>query len=52
MKCQYYSERDVSGLFYLNCDKAMVKQKRFIKLKLKEESNFSDRSYFNHGLSQ
>ena len=37
-----YSERDVSGLFYLNYDKAMAKQKRFIKLKLKEEINFAD----------
>ena len=38
----YYSERDVSGLFYLNCDKAMVEQKFYIKLELKEEINFAD----------
>ena len=38
----YYSERDVSGLFYLNCDKAYVERKHFIKLNLKEEINFAD----------
>ena len=38
----YYSSRDVSGLFYLNCDKAFIRKKAFIKLKLKEEINFAD----------
>ncbi len=38
----YYSERDVSGLFYLNCDKAYVAKKHYIKLELKEEINFAD----------
>ena len=38
----YYSERDVSGLFYLNCDKAIVNKKHYIKLELKEEINFAD----------
>ena len=38
----YYSERDVSGLFYLNCDEAIAKKKAYIKLKLKEEINFAD----------
>ena len=38
----YYSERDVSGLFYLNCDKAMVEKKFYIKLELVEEINFAD----------
>ena len=38
----YYSERDVSGLFYLNCDKAYVERKHYIKLELKEEINFAD----------
>ena len=38
----YYSVRDVSGLFYLNCDKAITKKKAFIKLKIKEEINFAD----------
>ena len=38
----YYSERDVSGLFYLNCDKAIAKKKVYIKLKVKEEINFAD----------
>ena len=34
---QYYSERDVSGLFYLNCDEASIKYKSFIKLELIDE---------------
>ena len=38
----YYSERDVSGLFYLNCDAAYVRRKHYIKLELKEEINFAD----------
>ena len=38
----YYSERDVSGLFYLNFDKAIAKKKVYIKLKIKEEINFAD----------
>ena len=38
----YYSSRDVSGLFYLNCDKAYVEKKHYIKLELKEEINFAD----------
>ena len=45
----YYSERDVSGLFYLNCDKAYAQQKRYIKLELKEEINFADViSYYDY----
>ena len=39
---KYYSERDVSGLFYLNCDKAHIQRKHYIKLELKEEINFAD----------
>ena len=38
----YYSERDVSGLFYLNCDAAYIQRKFYIKLELKEEINFAD----------
>ena len=38
----YYSSRDVSGLFYLNCDQANVQRKSFIKLKLFKEINFAD----------
>ena len=38
----YYSERDVSGLFYLNCDAAYVQKKHYIKLELREEINFAD----------
>ena len=45
----YYSERDVSGLFYLNCDKAMIEKKFYIKLELKEEINFADAiSYYDY----
>jgi hypothetical protein len=45
----YYSERDVSGLFYLNCDKAYAERKRYIKLELKEEINFADAiSYYDY----
>ena len=38
----YYSERDVSGLFYLNCDKAKRNKKKYIKLELSEEIKFAD----------
>ena len=45
----YYSARDVSGLFYLNCDEAYVKKKLYIKLELKEEINFADEiSYMDY----
>ena len=45
----YYSSRDVSGLFYLNCDEAIIKQKYYIKLELKEEINFADEiSYMDY----
>ena len=45
----YYSERDVSGLFYLNCEKAYVQKKHYIKLELKEEINFADAiSYYDY----
>ena len=38
----YYSSRDVSGLFLLNCDKAIAQSKYYIKLELVEEINFAD----------
>ena len=45
----YYSERDVSGLFYLNCDKAYAQRKKYIKLELVEEINFADAiSYYDY----
>ena len=45
----YYSERDVSGLFYLNSDEAHVQRKRYIKLDLKDEINFADAiSYYDY----
>ena len=45
----YYSERDVSGVFYLNCRKAYVSKKHYIKLELQEEINFADAiSYYDY----
>lgn len=45
----YYSSRDVSGLFYLNCDEDNVKNKCYVKLRLKEEINFADEiSYMDY----
>ena len=41
-KLPYYSARDVSGLFYLNCERANIEKKYYIKLELKEEINFAD----------
>ena len=38
----YYSERDVSGLFHLNCEKDEIQKKRYIKLRLGEEINLAD----------
>ena len=38
----YYSERDVSGLFLLNGEKAYIERKHYIKLELNEEINFAD----------
>jgi len=38
----YRSGRDVSGLFYLNCDQVEAQKKVYIKLKLIEEINFAD----------
>ena len=38
----YYSSRDVSGLFLLNCSKENIKGKYYIKLELNEEINFAD----------
>ena len=38
----YYSAKDVSGLFHLNCEKADIMKKHYIKLELVEEINFAD----------
>ena len=38
----YYSERDVSGLFYLDCDRAFITRRRFIQLDILTEINFAD----------
>ena len=38
----YYSERDVSGLFYLDIGRAKVNSKQYIQLELIEEINFAD----------
>ena len=45
----YYSGRDVSGLFYLNCNEADIKKKVYIQLQLSEEINFADSiSYYDY----
>ena len=41
-KMPYYSARDVSGLFYLDCDRAMIQRKYYIQLDIYEEINFAD----------
>ena len=38
----YYSSRDISGPFLLNCDERTINQKYYIKLELNEEINFAD----------
>jgi len=38
----YYSGRDVSGLFYLNCDKGIIEKKKYLKLELIVDVNFAD----------
>ena len=38
----YYSSRDISGPFLLNCDERNVNQKYYIKLELNDEINFAD----------
>ena len=38
----YYTCRDISGLFVLNCDEQNISKKSYIKLELKEEINFAD----------
>ena len=38
----YYSERDVSGLFYLDIDRAKASSKNYIRLDFYEEINFAD----------
>ena len=38
----YYSSRDISGLFVLNCNKEVVQNKAYIQLELLEEINFAD----------
>ena len=38
----YYSERDVSGLFYLDCDRALINRRFYIQLDIFSEINFAD----------
>ena len=38
----YYSSRDVSGLFLLNCDEANINKKHYIKLELFDNIDFAD----------
>ena len=45
----YYSERDVSGLFYLDCDRAILSKKSYIQLDIFDEINFADAiSYYDY----
>ena len=38
----YYSARDVSGLFYLNCEEVQLKKIKYVQLELLDEINFAD----------
>ena len=38
----YYSARDISGVFILNCDKEVVNNKAYIQLELLQQINFAD----------
>ena len=42
LSMSYYSARDISGLFQLNCDKALLKRKCYIKLELIAKIDFAD----------
>ena len=42
LNMSYYSARDISGTFVLNCDKAFLKRKCYIKLELKAKIDFAD----------
>ena len=39
---EYYSARDISGIFILNCDKNLLNTKAYIKLELKANIDFAD----------
>lgn len=43
----YYSCRDVSGLFVLNLDEKKISKKAYIKLDIKEEINYADIVSYN-----
>ena len=42
LNMSYYSARDISGTFVLNCDKAFLERKCYIKLELKAKIDFAD----------
>ena len=49
MNLPYYSTKDVSGLFLLDVNQTVNKNKMFIKLHLQKEINFADEiSYFDY----
>ena len=49
----YYSERDVSGLFYLDCDRAIINRKCYIQLDIYDEINFADAiSYMDYEIAK
>ena len=42
LNMSYYSARDISGMFVLNCDKALLQRKCYIKLELIAKIDFAD----------
>ena len=42
LNMSYYSARDISGMFVLNCDEALLKRKCYIKLELIAKIDFAD----------
>ena len=48
----YYSSRDISGYFQLDCDPKKIHAKAFIKLELEADINFADQATFNDYLFQ
>ena len=48
----YFSSRDISGHFQLDCDPKKIQKKAFIKLELEADINFADQATFNDYLYQ
>ena len=52
LSMSYYSSRDISGQFQLDCDPKKIHTKAFIKLELEADINFADKETFNDYLYQ